>query len=402
MPPSPGVEPESALFVILGNQLFPFAHVKPYRGCSFFMAEDVGLCTYVRHHKQKIALFLAAMRAHRDTLIDQGCNVDYTPLSPKADLTYEEKLAQFLKKKGKGLTQLVTFEVEDRFFDARLTAFAKEQGLERIVLPSPMFVTPGPEIDTWLDENRPFQASFYSWQRKRLGLLLDNEGKPEGGKWSFDDENRKALPADEALPTLRRPKPDGHLRDVVPLVRERFAEHPGDLALEDWWMPTTRRQATAWLSRFLEERFVRFGPYEDALSTRDPFLFHSVLTPMLNLGLLTPDEVVEKAVAVRDKYDVPLNSLEGFIRQVVGWREFIRGIDRKYGARQEEANFFGHERKLTDHWYEGTTGIVPLDDVIKKAWRYGYTHHIERLMVVGNLMLLCEIEPREAYRWFME
>jgi deoxyribodipyrimidine photolyase-related protein len=174
------------------------------------------------------------------------------------------------------------------------------------------------------------------------------------------------------------------------------------LSEDRWWLPTTRRQALAWLGEFLRKRFDLFGPYEDALSTRDPFLFHSVLSPVLNLGLLTPHEVLKRALRHAAHEAIRLNSLEGFVRQIIGWREFVRGIYRLYSDKQERANFFGHERKLTNAWFDATTGLRPLDDVITKALRFGWAHHIERLMVAGNLMTLCEIEPGEAHRWFME
>jgi len=184
---------------------------------------------------------------------------------------------------------------------------------------------------------------------------------------------------------------------VCALVEEFFPDHPG--STEGCWLPATREGARRWLKAFIENYFVQFGPYEDAITPRDPFLFHSVLSPLINTGLLTPQEVLD---GVLDQRGIPLNSMEGFVRQVMGWREFIRGIDECFGEKQAKSNFFKHKRKLTQSWYTGETGIVPLDDVIQKVMTYGYCHHIERLMVVSNCMLLCEIDPKEVYRWFME
>jgi deoxyribodipyrimidine photolyase-related protein len=180
-------------------------------------------------------------------------------------------------------------------------------------------------------------------------------------------------------------------------VRREFPDHPGDP--DDFWLPTNRKQALAWLDDFLEYRFADFGPYEDAIHSEHAIMNHSVLTPALNLGLLTPDEVVEKALAHKDL--VPLASLEGFVRQVIGWREFVRGIYRGYPD-QGETNFWNHTRKLGATWYTGETGLEPLDLAIKRTLKRGYNHHIERLMVIGNVMLLCEVHPKEAHRWFME
>jgi deoxyribodipyrimidine photolyase-related protein len=189
-------------------------------------------------------------------------------------------------------------------------------------------------------------------------------------------------------------------RQVRKLVEERFPDHPGEL--ESCWLPTSRDAAFGWLDQFLEERFFEFGPYEDALSSRFAFVNHSVLTPFLNTGLLCPDEVIARALKIGKKKKVPMNSQEGFVRQVIGWREFVRGIYQNFSEKQDTANFWKHERGLTAHWYTATTGIPPLDDVISKTLKYGYAHHIERLMIVGSLMLLLEIRPQEAHRWFME
>jgi deoxyribodipyrimidine photolyase-related protein len=167
-------------------------------------------------------------------------------------------------------------------------------------------------------------------------------------------------------------------------------------------LPVTRQDALAWFSRFLSERLTNFGAYEDAMTSRSATVFHGVLSPLMNVGLLTPREIVDEALVFAQQHDVPLNSTEGFIRQVVGWREFVRAVYRKHGAWQTQQNHFGHQRELTSAWYEARTGIPPLDDLIRKAQRMGWAHHIERLMVAGNIMTLAEIQPRSAYGWFME
>ena len=366
------------------------------------MAEDVGLCTYVKHHKQKIAFFLACMREYRDELTQRGIDVHYEGLDAEGDRdrSYEDKLEHFLAQIE--TKQFMVWEIEDKFFEERIFAFAEKKRLRITVLPSPMFLTTRAQLEHWLTKNRPLMRNFYKWQRQRLQLMVNRSGEPAGGQWSFDEDNRKALPRGKALPGIKLAKPNGMLRDVIKMVSERFSDHPGELNEETWWLPVTRRTALNWLSQFLEERFADFGAYEDALTTRGPFLFHSVLSPMLNIGLLTPEEVLLEALKAAKKNHIPLNSLEGFVRQIAGWREFIRGIYRVFSGEQERTNCFDHHRLPTNHWYEGTTGLLPLDDAIRKAQRYGYTHHIERLMVVGNLMLLCEIEPRHAHRWFME
>lgn len=398
---------DTRLLLILGNQLFPPALLRDAGAGRVFMAEDQGLCTYARHHKLKLVLFLAAMRSHADTLRDAGFTVHYDRLDDQsagpAAPSYEQKLADYLDAHP-GVETLAHYEIEDKFFEHRLATFAGKHGLKRDILPSPMFLTPRQAFADYLDDagGKPFMARFYEQQRRRLGILLTDDGGPVGGQWSYDADNRKKLPDRLGLPDLPEPGTTDHVRDVVALVNERFPDHPGTIEhFGDVWFPTTRGQSLAWLRRFLDERFERFGDYEDALSARGDVLFHSVLTPALNLGLITPREVIDRALDHAEQHGTPINSVEGFIRQVIGWREFVRGIYQHFSEKQEQANSFNHHRKLTKKWWTGDTGLPPLDDAIRKALRLGWTHHIERLMVLCNFMNLCEVEPRAAHDWFM-
>ncbi len=386
-----------SLLVVFGNQLFAPEHLPPPAEASVFMAEDMGLCTYVRHHQQKLVLFLAAMRAYADELRAEGYDVHYVELDIDDDRRYEDKLGAALDETG--VSRLVHFEIEDKPMESRIVDYAQERELERRELPSPMFVCGRGEFAEYAGESsRLLMADFYKQQRRRLDILVDEHGEPAGGRWSYDEENRKKLPKGVEVPEISWPEPTGHAKNVIELVSNHFDDHPGKAA--DFRWPSTREQARAWLHDFVADRLDEFGPYEDAMTTRSATVFHSALTPCLNLGLLTPDEVVDAALRRAD--DAPIASVEGFVRQVIGWREFIRGVYRLHGDEQEQSNFWEHERDLTESWYEGTTGIVPLDDTIKTAQRLGWTHHIPRLMVAGNLMTLCEIRPDRAYRWFME
>ena len=360
------------------------------------MAEDLGLCTYEKHHQQKIVLFLAAMRAYADELRDAGYDVDYVHLDPEDARSYEEKLRDVV---GDGVTGLVHFEIEDKAMERRLVHFAASRDLEMAELPSPMFTCTREEFADWnAGRTRPFMQEFYKFQRKRLGILVDGDGEPAGARWSFDADNRKKLPKRVEPPEIPWPEPDRHVHDVIELVATSFPDHPGRSG--EFRGPTTRSQALGWLDDFVEHRLRDFGPYEDAMSSRSATVFHSLLSPYLNMGLLTPDVVVDTVLAAADR--APLQSVEGFVRQVIGWREFVRGIYREFGDTQETTNFWSHERELTDAWYDGATGIPPLDDTIRTAQRLGWAHHIPRLMVAGNLMTLCEIRPSSAHRWFME
>ncbi len=387
------------MLVVLGNQLFPIEHVRALEPRAVFMAEDVGLCTYVRHHQQKIVLFLAAMRSYRDELEAAGFDVYYHELETVAPESYEALLSKAIK--ASGCSRLLHFEVEDKAMESRILDFAEASEMPRTEVESPMFLCSRERFSEFADGKKILRmADFYKKERLRQNLLLDAGNEPVGGRWSFDEDNRKKLPKNVEPPAIDWPEPSAHVADVIEIVERDFADHPGAAAEFRW--PTTRTQARAWLQQFLDERLAEFGPYEDAISTRSDTVFHSAISPMLNLGLVTPDELIDAVVEHANAHDVPLQSLEGFVRQVIGWREFIRGVYRLHSERQDEANFFGHERELGEEWYTGSTGIPPLDDTIKTALRMGWTHHIPRLMIAANLMTLCEIRPQAAHRWFME
>ncbi len=383
--------------VILGNQLFAPTHLPPPSAVRVFMAEDIGLCTYEKHHQQKIVLFLSAMRSYADELRAAGYDVHYEHLDPADERPYTRKLAAALDGSDSG--RLLHFEIEDKPMEQRVLQFAADRGLDRTELPSPMFLVPRTDFADYVGaKSRLLMGDFYKRQRRRLGLLVDDDGAPTGGQWSFDADNRKKLPRTVEPPALPSAPWNAHVEDVAAIVKREFADHPGNA--DDFGWPTTRQQAEEWLDDFIAQRLAQFGPYEDAMTTRSPTVFHSVLSPCLNLGLLTPADVVERVV--EHAGDTPLQSVEGFVRQVIGWREFIRGVYREFSDEQERSNFWAHDRHLTGDWYDGTTGIPPLDDTIRTAQRLGWTHHIPRLMVAGNLMTLCEIEPAAAHRWFME
>jgi deoxyribodipyrimidine photolyase-related protein len=385
------------VLVILGNQLFPLEYLPGPDTTPVFMAEDVGLCTYERHHQQKIVLFLAAMRAYADELRAAGYEVHYVELDTGDSTTYEDKLAAVLEDAG--AQALLHFEIEDKDMERRILEFADSRELQREEYQSPMFTCSRQQFSEFAaGKSRLLMADFYKQQRRRLGILVDDNGEPAGGRWSFDADNRRKLPRDITPPEVPEAGRNGRVEKVKALVEKAFPNHPGRAA--DFCWPTTRVEAEAWLDDFMTSRLEQFGPFEDAMTTRSSTVFHSLLSPLLNLGLLTPDYVVDRVLEHAES--MPMQSVEGFVRQVIGWREFVRGIYREFGEQQEQGNFWNHERELTDAWYDGQTGILPLDDTIRTAQRLGWTHHIPRLMVAGNLMTLCEIRPASAHRWFME
>ncbi len=400
MPQSQTAQAPSACLVLLGDQLFaPSLIAKLCPSRKVFMAESWDLCTHFAYHKQKILLFLASMRHYRDELRKAGFTVDYHSLDVKGERqSFTQIFADYARRDR---TQKVYhFEISDRFFELAFLETLKVEQLTREELANPSFLTPRPVFQDYLRRHpQPKMQSFYQEQRLRLKILLDGN-KPVGGKWSFDTENRKKLPASIFPPPLPRTTQSEHVQELTSFIQEHFPKHPGSLDTFIW--PVTRTGAQAWLKTFVKDRLELFGPYEDAITARSDLVFHSGLSPLLNLGLITPREVLEAVLAAAQKQDVPLESLEGFVRQLIGWREFIFGIAQNFHEREHTSNFFGHKRRLGKSWYEGSTGLVPIDQAIDKAKRLGYVHHIERLMLLSNLMLLCEIEPTEVYRWFME
>ncbi|PRQ05239.1 cryptochrome/photolyase family protein [Enhygromyxa salina] len=387
------------LLVLFGDQLFAPSIVAKAAPDAVFMLESRQLCDRYRYHKHKLILELSAMRSLADALCDRGISVVYRRLEDDDGRPFIEALDEALTNTS--YSQLAYFELESPTRDQQLAELCAERSLEREVLPSPMFLTGHADFERYVGSHqRLFMGDFYRWQRQRLGILLEDDGRPVGGAWSFDEDNRKRLPHDLTPPALYQPQATDHTKSVIDLVDGSFPENPGDAA--NFWLPTTHRKSRAALNKFLAQRLQLFGDYEDALSSEHTFVFHSVLSPMLNMGLLTPRQVLEAALRHAEANNTPLNSLEGFVRQVIGWREFVRGVWHTLPAAHWDKNFWNHSAKLTPAWYDGTTGIPPLDHAIGRAQRHGYCHHIERLMVLGNLMLLCRVDPTEVYRWFME
>ena len=388
------------LLVLLGNQLFPIDEIKKLDTNQIFMAEDYNLCTYEKHHKLKILMFLCAMREKRDELIKNHFNVFYSEISNGDFLIpYEEKLKKYIIKNK--INHIKFFEIEDKFFENRMRVFSEINNLEITFYQSPMFIESREEFKKYASNKKSLShANFYKSIRKKLNILIDENQMPVGGKWSFDEENRKKIPKNIQLPEKFKKSKSKYIKEISTFIINNFSEHPGEIS--EVWMPLTRQEALKNLDNFLNIKFNNFGSYEDAILIEDNFLFHSALSPSLNLGLITPKEIIAKVLIYISDNEIPLNSSEGFIRQIIGWREFIRGVYQVKGDEQEKSNFFNFSNKINNSWYSGTTGIPPLDDAIKFSNLFGYTHHINRLMIISNIMTLSEIDPNEVYKWFME
>ena len=388
---------DKTLRLILGNQLFPLEFQNIEEEETVFMCEDFGLCTYEKHHKSKIALFFNAMRSFRDSL--EAANIDciYYDFNNKFEDSYIKKLSSEIKDNNFSCIRF--FEIEDKPFENEIMQMISDLDIKCEVLNTPMFLDSRESFKDFVgDKKFLLQANYYKKARKEMDILIEND-KPVGGKWSFDDENRKKLPKDYLIPKLPVVKERDDFEEISNFINTEFNDHPGNI---NNIFPYTTEQALDWLDTFFEERFKDFGPYEDAIFMGEHFQLHSALSSSMNLGIITPQQIITKAKDYAEANDIPLNSLEGFVRQIIGWREFIRGIYQNFSEKMINSNYWNHNRKLSEAWYTGDTGIEPLDDAIKGALEFGYTHHINRLMVLASIMNMSRIHPSEIYKWFME
>ena len=389
------------LFIILGNQLFPLKYTESYKSDHiFFMAEDYGLCTYEKHHKKKLLLFLSSMRSYADELKAKKYNLIYKNIASKEfELSYVEKIKKIIKEKN--IKEVSFFEIEDKNFEKQFLSFMKKSKLKYNLIQSPMFLCSRSNFEKHISSNKNnLMANFYKYMRKSHNVLIEKNDKPVGGKWSFDADNRKKIPKDIEIPKFPKIKETLHTQKLKKVIEERFEKHPG--STNNFWYATNKKDVDKILDFFLKRKFHLFGDYEDAVTQDDNVVFHSALSPYINLGLITPDMILKRILSHHKKNPVNLNSLEGYVRQVLGWREFMRGIYQNYSQDMEGKNFFKHNKKMKKSWYDGTTGLPPLDHAINNAMEFGWSHHIERLMILSNIMNLCEIKPIIVYKWFME
>ena len=349
-------------------------------------------------HRKKLILHRASMKFYESWLLKEGYEVQYIEtLNAESDCRLLiDRLAQ------QKFTGVHIVDVADNWLHKRVAASCKKNKLTLHVHKSPNFLnTPG-ETDAYFKSKKTyFQTDFYTWQRKQRNLLMEKNGKPTGGKWTFDADNRERYPKKQKPPRVYLPPQTQFLKEAVHYIEKLFPDNYGDVHHAPLFAATFE-DAEKWLDDFLQNRFKEFGIYEDAIVQDETVLHHSVLAPMLNVGLLSPQQIIDKALLIAQKHNIPLNSLEGFVRQIVGWREFIRLVYEREGSKQRTTNYWKFKRKIPKTFWTGDTGIPPIDSTIKKVLRDGYCHHIERLMVLGNFMLLCEFDPDEVYKWFME
>lgn len=384
--------------IIFPHQLFKDSPLLSNEA-PFYLVEEYLFFKQYKFHKQKIAYHRATMRSYADFLLEQNKEVIY--INATETISDIRLLLPELKKRG--IQEIHFIDTTDNWLQKRLHKGFALTKIKCKEYSSPLFLNTKEELASFFkkEKKKYHQTSFYTDQRKKRNILIESDGKPFGGKWTFDTENRKKYPSKKEPPVVHLPKVNNYYHEAKTYVENHFPNHYGELS-EELPYPTNYNDSVDWLDQFLKNRLYEFGPYEDAIHKDYSILNHSVLTPMLNVGLLTPRQVLETSIKYGLNNNVPINSLEGFVRQIMGWREFIRGMYEAKGTQERTLNFWGFNRKIPSSFYNGTTGIPPVDDTIKKALKTGYCNHIERLMILGNFMLLCEFDPDEVYHWFME
>ncbi|TWO31693.1 cryptochrome/photolyase family protein [Seonamhaeicola sediminis] len=383
------------IHIIFPHQLFKTSKALDATDVIYLVEEYLFFNQY-KFHKQKLAFHRASMKAYQDFLESQNKTVTY--ISAIDHTSNVRVLLPKLKKDG--ITTLHIIEPTDNWLEKHIKVASN--GMELKWYESPLFINTKKDISSFFKPSKKkfFQTSFYKGERKNRDILMHGD-EPIGGKWTYDSDNRKKYPKGKTPPDIHFPKKTKFHKEAEAYVKDNFSKNYGQL--DDFMVyPIDFKSAETWFKQFLEQRFHEFGDYEDAIVKEQHFLNHSLLSPLINIGLLNPKTVIEDVINYARVNKVPINSTEGFVRQILGWREFIRGVYEVKGTEERTKNFWNFSRKIPKSFYDGSTGIKPVDDVIKKVLKTGYAHHIERLMILGNFMVLCEFDPDDVYQWFME
>ena len=391
----------AALRVVLGDQLTPrlsaLEGLDPARD-RVLMMEVMAECTYVPHHPQKIILILSAMRHFARALEARGVAVDYIRLDDTANTqSFAREVARAVAR-HRPKRIIATHPGEWRVLQD-MEAWEKTLGLPVEIRPDHRFICDLPRFRTWAKGRKQYRMEFfYRDMRRETGLLMEGD-EPAGGAWNYDAENRAALPAGVTPPAAPRFAPDEITRDVMALVRTRFGTHFG--AAENFAWPVTARDAEAALQAFIRDRLPRFGDYQDAMAADQPFLFHSLISTSLNIGLLDPRAIcVAAEQAWRDGL-APLNAVEGFIRQIIGWREYVRGLYWLLMPGYAEGNALSAKRPLPAFYWGAETSMRCMSQAVGQTRDHAYAHHIQRLMITGNFALIAGLDPAEVNRWYL-
>jgi deoxyribodipyrimidine photolyase-related protein len=363
------------------------------------MMEVAEETTYVRHHKAKIAFLLSAMRHHARALREAGWHVDYIRLDdPENSGSFTGEVARAIQRHTPDRIH-VTEAGEWRVLSMQ-QSWETLFGLPVDIRSDTRFLATHAEFETWAASRRELTMEwFYRDMRRKTGLLMDGD-KPEGGRWNFDKENRKPAEGDLFMPQPLAFAPDEVTREVIALVEARFPDHPGTLAAFDY--AVTRKDAERQAATFFAHALDKFGDYEDAMLTGQRHLWHSILSPYINAGLLDTLDLCRRAEAEYRAGRASLNSVEGYVRQIIGWREYMRGIYWREGPAYVDRNYLSHTRQLPAWYWTGETDMHCLRESLGQTLATAHAHHIQRLMVTGNFALLIGADPKAVHLWYLE
>lgn len=363
-----------------------------------FMCEVQEEATYVKHHKKKIAFLFSAMRHFAQELQEKGYNVAYTKLDdPQNAGSFTAEVERAIKEHAVQ-TLVVTYPGEYRVLQM-FQQWQQDWGLQVEIREDDRFFCSPDEFGEWAKGRKSLRMEyFYREMRKKYGILMEGD-EPVGGKWNYDSENRKPPKEGLDIPATYHAQTDDITRDVMTLVEERFREHFGEL--EPFHFAVTRDQALYALHKFIDERLVNFGDYQDAMVQGEPWMYHSHLSFYINCGLLSPMECISAAEKAYHEQNAPLNAVEGFIRQILGWREYVHGIYWLNMPDYAESNFFEATRDLPGFYWTADTKMNCLRQCVNETIQNAYAHHIQRLMVLGNFALLAGIDPKQVNEWFL-
>ncbi|MEM6762076.1 MAG: cryptochrome/photolyase family protein [Pseudomonadota bacterium] len=360
-----------------------------------FGCEVMEEATYVPHHKQKIAFLFSAMRHFFAGLADDGVTVDYRRYGRHK--SFGAALSAAVRKHG--ATRVVVTEPGEWRVLSDMRGWEDDLGIPVEIRPDDRFFADHEVFEKFAKGRKNLRMeNFYRQLRKSTGILME-DGEPVGGEWNYDAENRKSLPKGHKPPPIPRFEADDTTKAVLDLVESRFGEHFGTLEHFNW--PVTRAEALAALDDFIANRLPLFGDFQDAMAVGEPHLHHSLLSPAINAGLLSPREVCARAEAAYEAGDAPLNAVEGFIRQILGWREFIRGVYWLKMPEYAQSNALNAKRPLPNFFWTADTPMRCMSETIGQTRDYAYAHHIQRLMVTGNFALLAGIRPEEIEAWYL-
>jgi deoxyribodipyrimidine photolyase-related protein len=372
-------------FIIFPTQLYNDIKIlDEYK--KIYLLEEPRYFTDFKFHKLKLAYHRATMKKYYDYLKTKNINVSY--------INFDKVTKTFYKS----LKEVTFYDPYDNKLSEKL-----EKILKCNILPQKQFLLTNAEIHEnkklFYKNGKYHNDLFYKFMRIKLNILIDKKEKPEGGKWSYDNENRLLLPKEINVPDLPKINKNKYITEAINYINTNFNDNYG--SLDNFMYPIDHNSSIDWLNSFLGKRLNNFGPYEDAVDTEHQFIFHSILTPMMNIGLLTDNEVINKSVEFYKNHKVKLASFEGFIRQIIGWRTYVYSIYILEGKQMYNSNQLHNKKKISDKWWK-SVNIEPIDFLINKIIKYAYVHHIERLMYLSNWMLMNNINPKEVYRIFME